>query len=125
MHKARRAQSKQRLRKVLDERERRIRRLIELGLIKDASEIPDDAIPIDPELSTKAGLCIPAVCCQDIEFFCTECGRPDFWSAGSQQHYFEISKASPHKQPKRCYDCRQKELARKTQARLDSGHPPS
>lgn len=122
MDKARRAQSKQRLRKVLDERERRIRLLLERGLIQDASEIPDAAIPIDPDCSTKATLCIPAVCYQDIEFVCTDCGRPDLWSAGSQQHYFEISKASPHKQPKRCYDCRQRELARKQQARADSGH---
>jgi len=125
MDKARRAQSKQRLLKVLDDRPRRIRMLLERGLIKNASEIPADAIPIDPELSTKANLCIPVVCYQDIEFICTECGRPDFWSAGSQQHYFEISKASPYKRPKRCYDCRQKELARKIQARLDSGHTPS
>ena len=125
MDKARRTRSNQRLRKVLDDRQRRIQMLLERGLIKNASEIPADAIPIDPELSTKAGLCIPAVCYQDIEFVCTECGRPDFWSAGSQQHYFEVSKASPYKQPKLCYDCRQKKLARKQQARADSGHTPS
>lgn len=99
--------------------------LLERGLIKNASEIPDDAIPIDPEISTKAGLCIPAICYQDIEFICTDCGRADFWSAGSQQHYFEISKASPYKQPKRCYDCRQKELARKARAGAGSRHKPS
>lgn len=125
MNKARRAQSKQRLRKVFDERERRIRRLIELGLIKDASEIPDDAIPMDPDLVLPTNACIPAVCYMDIEFKCSDCGKPDLWTADSQQHYFEILKASPYKRPKRCYDCRQKELARKTQARLDSGHPPS
>lgn len=99
--------------------------LLERGLIKNASEIPADAIPIDPELTMPTHLRCPAVCYLDIEFICTECGRPDFWSAGSQQHYFEISKASPYKEPKRCYDCRQKELARKIQARLDSGHTPS
>jgi len=99
--------------------------LLEREFIKNASEIPDDAIPIDPEFSTKAGLCIPAVCYQDIEFICTDCGRPDFWSAGSQQHYFEISKASPYKQPKRCYDCRQKELTRKAQAGAGPRHKPS
>jgi hypothetical protein len=125
MDKARRTRSNQRLRKVLDDRPRRIQMLLERGFIKNASEIPDDAIPIDPEFSTKAGLCIPAVCYQDIEFVCTDCGRPDFWSAGSQQHYFEISKASPYKQPKRCYDCRQQEQARKTQAGAGSRHKSS
>jgi hypothetical protein len=122
MKKVRLKQSNQRLRKIVDERQRRIRRLIELGLIKDASEIPDDAIPVDPELSTVAQTCVPAVYYQDIAFVCIDCEKPDFWSAGSQQHYFEISKASPYKRPKRCYNCRQKELARKVQARIDSGH---
>jgi hypothetical protein len=124
MKNAPRKLANQRLRKVLDGRQRRIRMLLERGLIKDASEIPDEAIPIDPALSTKANLCIPEVCYQDIEFVCTDCGKPDFWSAGSQQHYFEVSKASPYKQPKRCYDCRQKEQARKMQVRTDSGHKP-
>lgn len=118
-------QSKQRQRKALDERQRRIRRLIELGLIKDASEIPDEAIPIDPDLTMPTNLRCPAVCYLNIEFTCADCGKSDCWTAGSQQHYFEVSKASPYKRPKRCYDCRQKELARKTQARLDSGHTPS
>ncbi|MDI1313293.1 zinc-ribbon domain containing protein [Prosthecobacter sp.] len=108
MKKADHQLSKLRLRKVLDDRPRRIRMLLERGLIQNASEIPDDAIPIDPEVSTQATLCIPAVCYQDITFVCTDCGRPDFWSAGSQQHYFEFSKASPYSRPKLCYDCRQR-----------------
>ena len=118
-------QSKQRQRKALDERQRRIRRLIELELIKDASEIPDESIPIDPDLTTPTNLRCPAVCYMNIEFTCSDCGKSDCWTAASQQHYFEVSKASPYKRPKRCYDCRQKELARKTQARVDSGHKPS
>lgn len=115
-------QSKQRQRKALDERQRRIRRLIELGLIIDASEIPDDAIPIDPDLTIRANRVIPAVCYMDIRFVCSDCGKHDLWSADSQRQYFELSKALPYKKPKRCYECRQKELARKIQARADSGH---
>jgi hypothetical protein len=122
MKKTRRKLSNQRLRQVLHDRERRIRLLLERGLIQDAVEIPADAIPIDPERSTHANTCSPAVFYQDIEFVCIDCGKPDFWAAGSQQHYFEVSKASPYKRPKRCYDCRQKELSRKIQARRDSGH---
>lgn len=124
MKKADRQQSNQRLRKVLDDRPRRIRMLLERCLIKNASEIPEDAIPIDPEHSPHAGTTIPAVCYQDIEFVCADCGKPDFWSAGSQQHYFEVTKASPYQLPKHCYDCRQKELTRKTQARMNAGHAP-
>ena len=125
MPKDRRKQSKQRLRKEADERERRIRLLLERGLIQDISEIPDESIPIDLDLVLATNALIPAVCYLDLKFVCSDCGKPEVWTAESQQHYYEILKASPYKRPKRCYDCRQKELARKTQARLDSGHPPS
>ncbi|MBB5031868.1 zinc-ribbon domain containing protein [Prosthecobacter vanneervenii] len=117
-------QSNQRQRKTLNERQRRIRRLIELGLIQDASEIPEDAIPIDPDIAQRANRVIPAACYIDIRFVCTDCGKPELWSADSQRQYFEITKASPYKKPKRCYECRQKELARKLHARAESGHTP-
>ena len=125
MDKARRAQSNQRLRKEADERERRIRLLLERGLIQDASEIPDESIPMDPDAVIPTNACIPAVCYLDTQFVCSDCGKPALWTAESQQHYYEILKASHSKRPKRCYDCRQKELARKAQARMDSGHTPS
>jgi hypothetical protein len=121
---ARQSASRQRLRQAVADRERRIRLLLERGLIRDADEIPVDAIPIDPERTVLANVWSPQVYYQDIEFVCTDCGKADFWSAISQQHYFEVLKAAPYKRPKRCYDCRQKELARKTKARRDSGHEP-
>jgi hypothetical protein len=119
---ARKNASQQRLRQAADDRQRRIRLLLERGLIHDADEIPADAIPIDPERTVLVNIWSPPVYYQDIEFICTDCGKADCWSAISQQYYFEVSKAAPYKRPKRCYDCRQKELARKTQARRDSGH---
>ncbi len=122
MPKDRRKQSKQRLRKEADERERRIRLLLELGLIQDASEIPDESIPMDPALALPTNVRIPAVCYLDIQFVCADCGKPEVWTASSQQHYYEVLKASPYKRPKHCYECRQKELARKLQARAESGH---
>lgn len=120
MNKERQKQSRQRLRKVLDDRQRRIRLLLARGLIQDAAEIPANAIPIDADQSTMTKLCVPQLFYEDIEFTCSDCGRPDFWSAGSQQYYFEVTKASPYNRPKRCYDCRQKELKRKLEARASS-----
>lgn len=114
--------AKQRLRQVLDDRERRIQLLLHGLWIADSKQIPADAIPVDIERSALMNQCVPVLFYQDIEFICSDCGRPDMWSAGSQQHYFEVTKGSPYNRPKRCYDCRQKELERKTQAR-ERSHP--
>lgn len=56
------------------------------------------------------------------KFLGTVSGKLECWSAGSQQHYFEVIQASPYKQPKRCYDCRQKEILRRDKARAAAGH---
>lgn len=122
MKKANQKQSKQRLRHLLNDRSRRIRLLLAKGLIKDEKDIPEDAIPIDPSCCTLANFWSPTVFYRDIEFLCSECKRPDVWTAESQQYYFEVMHSSPYKSAKRCFDCRQKELARKIQARADSGH---
>lgn len=114
--------SRQRMRHSASDRQRRIRLLLERGLIHEADEIPADAIPIDPELTVLANIWSPPVYYKDIEFFCADCGKADCWTALSQQYYFEVKKAGPYKKPKRCYDCRQKELARKIKPRIDSGH---
>jgi hypothetical protein len=81
---------------------------LEKGLIKDASEIPEDAIPIDAEKSTKAPAWIPGIYYEDIGFHCSDCGKHEVWTAESQQYYFEVMQAPPYKGTKRCYDCRQK-----------------
>ncbi len=106
----------------MKERNRRIQRLLEKGLISNAGEIPDNAVPVDPDRSTKALGWSLELYYQDIEFSCADCGKSDCWSADSQQHYFEEMRASPYKQPKRCYECRQKENLRRDKARMDAGH---
>jgi hypothetical protein len=113
---------KRRLAAQMKDRDRRIRRLLVKGLISDPSEIPNNAIPIDPDCSTKSQVWSPEVFYQDLEFSCADCGKSECWSAESQQHYFEVIQAIPYKQPKRCYDCRQKEHLRREKARIDAGH---
>jgi hypothetical protein len=113
---------KRRLVAQMKERDRRIRLLLGKGLISDASEIPDSAIPVDPDRSTKSAGWSPEVFYKDIEFSCADCGRFECWSAESQQHYFEVLQASPYKQPKRCYECRQNEVLRLDKARAEAGH---
>jgi hypothetical protein len=113
---------KRRLNLLTKERNRRIQRLLEKGLISNACEIPDNAVPVDPDRSTKSLGWSPELFYQDIEFSCTDCGKSECWAAEAQQHYFEEMRASPYKQPKRCYDCRQKENLRRDKARMDAGH---
>ena len=112
----------ERLLKLRDDRERRIGLLLERGWIQSPDDIPDDHIPIDLETSTKAELFWPQMTYADIEFECLTCGRLDNWWADQQQEYFEVLRASPHKQPSLCYKCRIEEVRRKEQARKDAGH---
>jgi hypothetical protein len=100
--------SKQRLRHHRGDRERRIRLLILRGLISDASAIPEDSIPIDPDCSILVGHRSRACFYQDIKFKCSDCNRTEVWSAESQQYYFEVMRSSAYKKAKRCYACRQK-----------------
>jgi Probable zinc-ribbon domain len=113
---------KERLARLRQDRPRRIGLLIERGWIRDASDIPEEMIPIDVEESTKAKLFWPEVAYADIEFKCRSCGRLDYWWADQQQAYFEQIKASPYQEPRLCFDCRLKEVERKEAARKAVGN---
>jgi predicted RNA-binding Zn-ribbon protein involved in translation (DUF1610 family) len=93
---------KQRIRHLKQDRQRRIRLLIAKGMIACDDDIPEAAIPVDPECSTKAKTWSPEAYYQDIEFACPDCGKRELWTAESQQYYFEVMRASPYKQAKRC-----------------------
>jgi hypothetical protein len=117
-----RRREKQRLKELRVDRARRIQLLLGRGMITDKSEIPDDAIPVDPECSTKALTWSPEIFYRDINFVCSDCAKEECWTADSQKHYFEVLRSSPYKYPKRCYECRQKEIERRDIARKDAGH---
>ncbi|MDB6079244.1 MAG: hypothetical protein JWO82_2991 [Akkermansiaceae bacterium] len=108
------------------ERSRRIKLLLASGYIRHASEIPEDALPIDPEKSTWVmGWGRGTYYYEDRDFTCRDCGVAERWTAESQATYFEVLQASRDKEPVRCYACRAKELERKQQARRAAGHPES
>jgi hypothetical protein len=112
----------ERLAKLRQDRPRRIALLLGRGWIQSPTDIPDDMIPIDPDVSTKANLTWPEMAYADIEFECGSCKRLDNWWADQQQVYFETLKSSPYKEPRLCYDCRVDEVRRKEQARKAAGH---
>jgi DNA-directed RNA polymerase subunit RPC12/RpoP len=96
---------KQRLRLLNEQRSRRIHKLLERGLIKSEKDVPEHAIPIDLDRSTKALLIIPDPYYEDIEYKCMDCGKPAIWRAETQQYYFEILRKSPYGSAVRCSDC--------------------
>ncbi|MES2705624.1 MAG: zinc-ribbon domain containing protein [Verrucomicrobiota bacterium] len=103
----RRKQKKSEKRKPLIFRDERIRKLIACGWIQSASEIPPDAIPVDPD-AVKAGYRYrqPVAFYQDMSFTCRDCGDRDLWRAADQQWYYEIVKASYDHTAVRCLVCR-------------------
>ena len=54
---------------------------------------------------------------QDELFVCCDCGRAQVWTARQQKWWFEVFRGSVYIQPKRCRSCRQRERARRTEAR--------
>lgn len=96
---------KLRLQHLNEQRASRIRKLIDKGLIKSVKDVPEHAIPIDLDGSTKAMLILPPAYYEDIEYDCMDCGGHETWRAETQQYYFEFLKASPYSRAVRCDRC--------------------
>lgn len=94
-----------RLRHLNQQRPGRIRKLMESGLIKSEEDVPEHAIPMDPDRSTKMTLILPPPYYEDIDYNCVDCGQQATWRAEAQQYYFEVLRESPHQQAVRCHRC--------------------
>jgi hypothetical protein len=94
------------------ERDARVQRLVEAGIIKSADEIPDDAIPAGVEYIQRTrssySLHHRPPYYRDIEFRCQNCGRQNVWTADDQRHWYEQLRGSPYGTAKRCSECRRK-----------------
>lgn len=94
------------------ERDARIQRLVDAGIIKSADEIPARAIPAGIEyiqhLRSSYSLYRRPPYYQDIQFRCEDCGTESVWTADDQRHWFEQLHGSPYATAKRCSDCRRK-----------------
>lgn len=108
------------MRHLAQDRQRRIRLLMDRQMIASAAEIPEDAIPVDPTCSTKAMIWSAEVYYRDVEFRCSDCGKAEIWTAVSQQYYFEVMRSSPYKLAKRCYECRQKRIPLRDASRANA-----
>jgi hypothetical protein len=99
---------KRRLKLLDEQRESRIRKLIERGLIESPEDIPEDAIPVDPDRSSQSELYLPPVFYTDHEFECRDCGSKETWHAVTQQYYYEVLNGSPRSGAVRCPRCQGK-----------------
>ncbi len=103
-------------------RDQRICKLIDLGWIQSASEIPLDAVPVDPDLINLGGSYHRPTFFTNQPFTCQDCGSDCVWKAEDQRWYFETFHAPYYETAKRCRVCRRNERQRKAQARLQAGH---
>jgi hypothetical protein len=104
-------------------RKSRIDKLMARGWIKSESEIPRDAIPVDPDhINLSSGSYIHPTYYLPIHFHCSDCGRPQTWTAEDQRWYYETTGAPIYSTAKRCRPCRKKEENRKKLARAAAGH---
>jgi hypothetical protein len=90
------------------QRESRIARLLEAGMIKSAADIPEDALPAALELQNPNGTWSPPLFYRDLSFHCKDCGKHEGWSAMQQRWYYEIAKGPLHARATRCRACRKK-----------------
>ncbi len=106
----------------IKERTRRVEQLLSKKWIKSHAEIPDDAIPVDPDKVNIGGSYFHPIYYKDVAFKCRDCGVEEVWSAEGQLWYYEETKALYLKMAVRCRSCRKKEQARKEHARIKAGH---
>ncbi|RYD45858.1 MAG: hypothetical protein EOP85_08585 [Verrucomicrobiaceae bacterium] len=106
------------------DRARRVGKLLEAGWIQHAEEIPEDALPVDPDRFNPGGSYHRLTFYKDMPFTCRDCGKHEVWKAEDQLWYFETSGVPYYHTAVRCRPCRAKERKRKQEARRNAGHGP-
>ena len=104
------------------DRASRIAKLIAVGWISSEAEIPDDAIPVDPDLINLGGSYFHPTHFQAVQFRCSDCGVPQTWAAEDQRWYYETTGAPYYSTATRCRGCRKKDQNRKNPAGFSPGH---
>ena len=104
------------------ERAHRIAKLIAVGWIEEAIEIPATAIPVDSDRINIGGSYFRPTYFEDLAFVCQDCHSNQVWKAEDQAWFYETSGSPYYSTAIRCRKCRLAERLRKAEARRVAGH---
>lgn len=115
---------KQKQHRRLSEKQRQedVEALLYWGWIKSESELPKDAVLVNPHKarSMEWRRQFPP-CYEDMPFTCVKCGTEQVWSAVNRKWYCEVAGGDLASLPSRCRECRKKARKRKVEARIALG----
>jgi hypothetical protein len=102
----------------------RIKKLLQRGWISHPADIPEDAIPVDPDLINIGNSYHHPTWFEDRDFHCQDCGALRTWKAEQQRQFYESTFAFIFVHVVRCPDCSRRERERISEARKRAGHDP-
>lgn len=92
---------------------KRLRKLEEEGRLVRGVEIPQGALPADPDKQIDTGGLSKKLFYRDIEYRCAGCGKAGVWTDEQQKRYFEEQGGNIYNEPKWCAECHRKRMAEK------------
>jgi hypothetical protein len=96
--------------------EKRLAKLQKEGRLVKGIEVPQSALPANPDAQNPGGGYSAKFYYQDIHFICAGCGKPGIWTSQQQKRYFEIQKGNIYNKPKWCHECHTKNKEAKRNA---------
>jgi len=90
--------------------EKRLAKLQKQGRLVKGVEVPENALPADPDTQNHHGGYSAKFYYQDIHYTCAGCGKPEVWTAQQQKRYFEVQKGNIYNEPKWCHKCHSKPM---------------
>ena len=84
---------------------KRLLKLEKAGRLVKGVEIPEGALPGNPDEQVGAEGYAAKFHYVDIAYVCRGCGRNGVWTAAQQKRYFEIQKGNIYNEPTWCHRC--------------------
>jgi len=95
---------------------KRLAKLEKEGRLVKGIEIPEGALPGNPDEQVGAEGYAAKFYYFDIHYVCRGCGKRRVWTALQQKRYFEIQKGNIYNQPTWCYKCHSERMKTKAAA---------
>jgi hypothetical protein len=99
---------------------KRLAKLEKAGRLVKGVEIPEGALPGNPDEQVGAEGYAAKFYYVDIDYVCRGCGRKEVWTAAQQKRYFEVQKGNIYNEPTWCHECHTERMQKKKAASQDS-----